>query len=100
MAVVTILKRLQDFASKLFKTFYFKLICDNAFLTTNLSTGKTSQNFVVYIVNTHTQKSLQTLFKMNQSCSFLLPGYFKIETNNKQRRTKVEINVPPCFSAL
>lgn len=43
MAVMIILKHLPDFTSKLFKTFYFTLICDNAFLTTSFSTGKTKQ---------------------------------------------------------
>lgn len=74
MAVMTILKHLPDLTSKLLKTFYFTLTCDNAFLTTPFSTGKTKQlqckqqNFVVYTVNTRPQKSLQTVLKM--SCSF------------------------------
>lgn len=55
MAIMTILKQLQVFTSKLLKIFCFTLTCDNAFLTTPFSTGKTSQNFVVYTVNTRTK---------------------------------------------
>lgn len=70
VVIIFFLKDLKEFSWKLFKTFYFKLLCDNAFLSALLE-REDAINCAVYTVNTHTDtKSSETVLR-KESESFL-----------------------------
>lgn len=70
MAIMKILKGPQDLAPNIFKTFCFKLTCDNAFLTTAFFTGKTPQ-IVLFTQYAHKTPIFTNSAEKSISCSFL-----------------------------